>query len=566
MSKTPKQTKYCNCQISSNKKILKPNISYSYCEKCGSILIKSSQGTIYYTLKPKQKQRNIEINPINMIKAMKKKTEENYPFIYNVYNISSMTEKPKREKAVKSYLKHRKMLIIKLQQLMKAFDYCDLIFYQCLFYLDIFLSQDINENINEKTLLYYLVGYFLCSVKFREIDIYEPSFDSFFDLSKGIYLSPNKIAFYEVLCLTKINYNIFSYSSYDWLWQLISNGIVFNNEINSENEIILIKGHRHYLINTINKYAIKLLLNLTSKDFFFKYSPMYFAFSIIQIAREKYLDKKIIKQKLFFKLIELYGVDYSDYQKCYEEMKEEINEDNNKIKENKNEINNKVEEKKPTNTKRDSVDKVIEKSFNSFNRGKNLHVPNKIRSSNVLISLKDELMTKTRNDHDNIDNINLTTAKENKDFFNTNKFNTNSHKKHLSIDCKINPLKSNDSLPIIKINFAKDSVKKELNPVNLKSNIFLSKGKELSNYHKDSFNKMENDNTNINIRLFNKRYLTSDKLPKINMDELETAKAYKGNKIELSKEFNGLDTKKKLRLKTNKNLDYKGILPENNPV
>ena len=67
-----------------------------------------------------------------MIKAMKKKTEENYPFIYNVYNISSMTEKPKREKAVKSYLKHRKMLIIKLQQLMKAFDYCDLIFYQCL--------------------------------------------------------------------------------------------------------------------------------------------------------------------------------------------------------------------------------------------------------------------------------------------------------------------------------------------------------------------------------------------------------------------------------------------------
>jgi len=556
MSKIHNQTKYCNCQIPSNKKILKSNISYSYCEKCGSILIKSSQGIIYYTLKPKQKQKNIEINPINMIKSMKQKTEENYPFIYNIYNISSIAEKPKRERAVKSYLKHRKMLIIKLQQMMKTFDYCDLIFYQCLFYLDIFLSQDINETISEKNLLYYLVGYFLCSVKFREIDIYEPSFDSFFDLSKGIYLSPNKIALYEVLCLTRINYNIFSYSSYDWLTQLISNGIVFNNEINNENEIILIKGHRHYLVNTINKYAIKLLLSLTSKDLFFKYSPMYVAFSIIQIAREKYLDKKIIKQKLFFKLIELYGVDYSDYQKCYEEMKEEISEENKKAKENKNEVNN-VEEKKPNNAKRESVDKVLEKSYNSFNRGKNLHVPNKIRSSNVIISLKDELITKTRNDN-NI--INLTNTKENKDFFNTNKINRN--KKYLSIDCKNTILKSNDSLPLIKINFGKDSEKKELNPINLKSNIFLPKGKE----HRDSFNKMETDNNNINIRLFNKRYLTTNKLPKINIDELETTKAYKGNKIEHSKEFNGLDTKKKLRLKTNKNLDYKGILPDNNPV
>ena len=332
------------------------------------------------------------------------------------------------------------------------------------------------------------MGYFLCSVKFREIDIYEPSFDSFFDLSKGIYLSPNKIALYEVLCLTRINYNIFSYSSYDWLTQLISNGIVFNNEINNENEIILIKGHRHYLVNTINKYAIKLLLSLTSKDLFFKYSPMYVAFSIIQIAREKYLDKKIIKQKLFFKLIELYGVDYSDYQKCYEEMKEEISEENKKAKENKNEVNN-VEEKKPNNAKRESVDKVLEKSYNSFNRGKNLHVPNKIRSSNVIISLKDELITKTRNDN-NI--INLTNTKENKDFFNTNKINRN--KKYLSIDCKNTILKSNDSLPLIKINFGKDSEKKELNPINLKSNIFLPKGKE----HRDSFNKMETENNNIN--------------------------------------------------------------------
>ena len=566
MSKTPKQTSYCNCQISSNKKILKSNIFYSYCEKCGSILLKTSQGKIYYTLKPKQKQKNIEINPINIIKSMKNKTEENYPFIYNEYNISSMKEKPKREKEVNSYLGYRKMLILKLQQMMKTFDYCDVVFYQCLFYLDIYLSQDVDETISEKNLLYYLVGYFLCSVKFRETDICEPSYDSFFDISKKIYLSPNKIAYYEVLCLSKINYNLFSYSSHDWLIQLISNGIVFNVEVNNDNEIILIKGHRHYLVNTINKYAIKLLLNLTSKDFFFKYSPMYIAFSIIQIAREKYIDKKIIKQKLFFKLIELYGVDYSDYQKCYEEMKEEINEEHKKIKENKNEINNNVEEKKDNDKKRISVDK-IEKSFNSSNRRKNLYVPNKMRTSNVLISLKNELINKIRVEHDNIDIDPITSTNiENKEFINKNKINKTSLKKHLSIDCKKSVIKSNDSLPLIKINF-KETENKKLNPINIKSNNFLLKGKEDLIHYRNSFNKMETDCNNINnTQRFNKRYLTTDKLPKINTEEFETNKAYKGNKIEHSKELNGLDTKKKIRLKTKINLDYKGILPENNPV
>ena len=78
----------------------------------------------------------------------------------------------------------------------------------------------------------------------------------------------DKIAYYEVLCLKKINYNVFAYSAYDWVSQLNANGIVFNCELNNSNEVILIKGHRHSLLNTINKYTIKLLLNLTSKSLF----------------------------------------------------------------------------------------------------------------------------------------------------------------------------------------------------------------------------------------------------------------------------------------------------------
>ena len=91
--------------------------------------------------------------------------------------------------------------------------------------------------------------------------------------------------------------------------------------IDITNEIILIKGHRHSLVNAINKHAIKLLLNLTSKNIFFKYSPMYIAISIIQISREKYIDNKMIKPRLFQELIELYGIDYTKIHRCYEELK-----------------------------------------------------------------------------------------------------------------------------------------------------------------------------------------------------------------------------------------------------
>ena len=53
---------------------------------------------------------------------------------------------------------------------------------------------------------------------------------------------------------------------------------------------------------------------------------MYIAFSLIQLAREKYLDKSSIRPELFNNLINLYGIKFNDYKKCYQEIKEEINE------------------------------------------------------------------------------------------------------------------------------------------------------------------------------------------------------------------------------------------------
>ena len=166
-----RQSKLCNCRISSNQNIRKEGVNHSFCEKCGSILIKDSEGNIYYTLKSKQKKLSNDINPISLIKNMKKITEENYPFLNREYNInkSDTLNKEKLLKSINLYLKYRKMLLLKLQKLVKTFDYCDMIFYQTLFFLDTYLSHHMSEDMTEKKLLYYLLGFFLCSVKFKEM-------------------------------------------------------------------------------------------------------------------------------------------------------------------------------------------------------------------------------------------------------------------------------------------------------------------------------------------------------------------------------------------------------------
>ena len=144
-----RQSKICNCQNSSNKDILKTGCNQSFCDKCGCVLLKDPEGNIYYTLKTKQNRLPYELSPITIIKNMKKKTEEEYPFIYQEFNVNK-SDKVIREKSLKSlniYLRHRKMLILKLQKIIKIFDYCDLIFYQCLFYLDTYLSHHMTEDI-----------------------------------------------------------------------------------------------------------------------------------------------------------------------------------------------------------------------------------------------------------------------------------------------------------------------------------------------------------------------------------------------------------------------------------
>ena len=460
MSKNGNEKKYCNCPISKNKLILKSSINHSFCEKCGSVLLKSSSGKINYTIKQKQKIKPVEFDPIEVIKSMKKKTDDEYPYLNNEYNMSDLDQynKEKIFKSIDIYLKHRKSIILNLQKMMKMLDYSDLIFYQCLFYIDFYLSHNMNEEITEKEVLYYLVGYFLCSAKLKETDIYEPTLDSFCYMKKKIYLSMEKIAYYEVICLESIKYNVFSYSVYDWLSELNAIGYVFDCEINKNNEIILINGHRHSLINSIHKYAVKKLLSITVKNVFIKYSPMYIAFSLMKLSREKFIDKDIINQKLFNKLTNLYGVNYTDYKKCYKELKEEIDDTQNENNDNAEKENKKNEEENKDNNNVKSLNigssnKLIEIDDHSkidkgvvvVNKTKSTTSINRIKAS--LFKAKEEQNLKDDNNEKDVENNKSINDKENDINDNIIVFDENNDEKaNIKIENKFDLNMKNDSI------------------------------------------------------------------------------------------------------------------------
>ena len=196
MLKYPRHKKICNCLIFSDNEILKHDLNHSFCAKCGSIILKDTYGNINYTIKPKQKKFSIEINPIDMIRTMKKNMDINYPNLINEFNMSKdeQMDISKSNMSKDLYLRYRKMILNLLQKLTKIFDANEIIFYQCLFYMDYIFSHKMKPEISENEIIYYLIGYFLCSFQMRETDKEEPSFNSFMKIKENILLSKRKIA------------------------------------------------------------------------------------------------------------------------------------------------------------------------------------------------------------------------------------------------------------------------------------------------------------------------------------------------------------------------------------
>ena len=267
---------------------------------------------------------------------------------------------------------------------------------------------------------------------------------------------------------------------------------------------------------------------------------MYIALSLIQISREKYIKNNMIKPKLFFKLIYLYGINSIDYQQCYEEIKTELKEDN------RNDLdkeNTKINKENPTEG--NNINNMKRVSLNQYNEeskifGMNISIINfyrKRKKTNTNITLKKNLPTEIKE------------GNKNKVFNDNNQNSKLSRNKHISIDYSNNYFNRNsiNFLPII--NTDRERTEKIPIPITSnKPNVFLSFDQNQNN--ENSFSRGDNLN---NIRLANMRHLTYKKDIPINLKEINSNKAYKLSLIE----HNFILDNPKRKMKIEKNLNIK---------
>ena len=346
------------------------NIIYAYCEKCGNITIKNNN-IFYYTIKPKHKQKRIEFNPILITKNMKRNQELSYHNLYNIYNLDITENISNIKENIKIYFKKRQLILLYLQNMTKKLYYCDFTFYHCLLLVDLYFTHNITEEMTNEELLHTVIGFFMISSKFKETDLFEPELSIFNNIDSNIIISKEKILLYETISLKLINYNFFIYSAYDWINIFIYNGYIFEGEIDNEE-----------YINEIQIYTYRLLVIITPKNIFIKYSPFYIAISIIQITREDKIDENKVNVELFQKLLELYDIKFEDYENCYNEIKDVISQENNM-----NDNINKLDISNiNTNRYQSPISKKLESSENIYRNSERINTfsnTEKIKKNNI---------------------------------------------------------------------------------------------------------------------------------------------------------------------------------------
>ena len=282
------------------------NSPYVFCFKCSSIVITLNEKyyTVFKVAFDDDETSATEIDPIDLIKYMIKRQNRQYKILSKKFTTKNS-----------DYVNQRKKLLIYLQKLSCKLKYSDNTFYLSLFLIDNYFSHVNTEEMSEKELFLIVLGFFLISSKYIENDIFEPEFEMFCNFNKSFYLTINEIRTIEMLCLFSINYDMFIYSSVDWLNMFLNIGIIFDKEINNSR-----------LLGNIYIYTQKLLTSITSKMFFFKFTPIQIALSIIQISRERYLiNTKKLSYKLFEAYLKIFNLNYKDIEDCYNTIKKELN-------------------------------------------------------------------------------------------------------------------------------------------------------------------------------------------------------------------------------------------------
>ena len=98
----------------------------------------------------------------------------------------------------------------------------------------------------------------------------------------------------------------------------MSNGFIFEGEVDDDENI-------DARVKEIYDHAYTLLVTITPRNIFIKFSPIYMAMALIEISREEKIDKNRINVQCFERLLKLYDIEYDDYINCYNQTKALLN-------------------------------------------------------------------------------------------------------------------------------------------------------------------------------------------------------------------------------------------------
>ena len=150
--------------LHATEKISKITLSenFSFCQNCGSILCQTKPNKFLKTVKPKEIESKIEIDPIDLFVNSFKQT----PFI-----------KIKKDSI---YLEKRTRAIKLLEKFNNLYHYSDDIFFLAITYMDLIFKTLYNQNkkLTKKEEDLYILNSLFLSEKFYEKDIKEhPDYD-----------------------------------------------------------------------------------------------------------------------------------------------------------------------------------------------------------------------------------------------------------------------------------------------------------------------------------------------------------------------------------------------------
>ena len=164
------------------------------------------------------------MNPIEIALLMKDKTDKS--FMNDSNKISNW------------YYANRKKVLSYLQSLTLHFQYTDATFYTTLLFLDRILRKENGEDsYMTKKLDYFIVGFFILIAKLNENNFFEPDLNEFTSFNDKYQMNSKEIRVFELSCLSFVDYNIIDFSAYDWISLFLSNGFIFEDEMELTNSI-----------------------------------------------------------------------------------------------------------------------------------------------------------------------------------------------------------------------------------------------------------------------------------------------------------------------------------------